>query len=228
MDKNFLLSKLADAIKQSKGDWGRNQYLLKNIQNNREFTNSDKLYLERILSLEITEITNESTRLKQKIPKKDKSVFLNPNLVKCSTCEKEIQLDEKSLRYNNLWYHQNCIKPQIKTKKPEIIAKEFEEKIRPDAIQIVLTVGIIVFLVTSVSVILGTLSMIAMGIGGAITLYHLVGSTGKLYSKNKPGIRGPSVFLVFLLGSPFIIGGLIAYEGYTLFESPVRNTFGIR
>ncbi len=30
------------------------------------------------------------------------------------------------------------------------------------------------------------------------------------------------MFLVFLLGSPFIIGTMIAYEGYTLLESPVR------
>ncbi|MFB5613315.1 MAG: glycosyltransferase, partial [Nitrosarchaeum sp.] len=32
----------------------------------------------------------------------------------------------------------------------------------------------------------------------------------------------PSAFLVFLLASPFLIAALIAYEGYSLLESPVR------
>jgi cellulose synthase/poly-beta-1,6-N-acetylglucosamine synthase-like glycosyltransferase len=64
--------------------------------------------------------------------------------------------------------------------------------------------------------------MIAMGLGGLITIYHVIGSSKKLFSKNITGKRGPSIFLLFLLGSPFIIGALIAYEGYTLLESPVR------
>jgi len=58
LDKNFLISKLADAIEQSKGDSGRNHYILKRIKQNKEFINSDKIYLERILGLEITEITD--------------------------------------------------------------------------------------------------------------------------------------------------------------------------
>jgi len=85
-----------------------------------------------------------------------------------------------------------------------------------------LTVTIVVFLVTSIYFILGPLSMIAMGIGGVITLYHVIGATGKLYAKNKTSRRAPSVFMIFLLGSPFLIGTMIVFEGYTLLESPVR------
>ena len=96
MDKNFLISKLADAIDQSKGDFGRNQYLLNRIKQNKEFINSDKIYLERILELEILEIIEATNNQNQKIPFKDKSVFLNPNLIKCATCNNEIKLDEKS------------------------------------------------------------------------------------------------------------------------------------
>ncbi|MFQ5781635.1 MAG: glycosyltransferase [Nitrosopumilus sp.] len=221
MNRDFLIEKLADAIKHSKGDWGRNQYLLKRIQKNREFIKSDKIYLEKILELEIPEKIEPPKNAYQLIPKKDKSIFLNPNLVKCETCQKEIKLDEKSSRTQNSWYHQNCKKPTLK-EKPIKIKKEIKEKIKPDGIQIGLTVTIMLFLVTSIYFILGPLSMIAMGIGGAITIYHIVGSTGKLYAKNQPGYQIPSVFLIFLLGSPFVIGGLIAYEGYTLLETPVR------
>ena len=60
MDKNFLITILAEAIEQSKGDWGRNQYLLKRIKENKEIINSDKLYLERISGLKIPEITNKT------------------------------------------------------------------------------------------------------------------------------------------------------------------------
>ncbi len=207
-------------MEQSKGDLGRNQYLLKRIQKNREILNSDKQYLAKILNLDFLDIIVEPEIPKQ-IPKKDKSIFLNPNLVKCPTCNREIKLYEKSLRYQNSWYCENCI-PKIQNKITEIIEKEEPVKIKPDAVQIGLTITIVVFLATSVYFILGSLSTIAMGIGGVITIYHLVGATGKLYSRNKPGMRAPSMFLIMLLGSPFVIAGLIAYEGYTLLESPVR------
>ena len=95
MDKNLLIDKLANAIEQSKGDQGRNQYILNRIKENKEFINSDKLYLERILGLKITE---QPDIQHQQISKKNKSVFLNSNLVKCATCNKEIKLNEKLFR----------------------------------------------------------------------------------------------------------------------------------
>ena len=192
------------------------------LRNNRNITNSDLLYLERILELEILNIYDEAIKEKTIIQKKDNTVFLNPKMIRCHSCEKEISLEEKSLRFQNEWYHESCAKPILGKIKPKISEKPKITKNKLDLIQVGLTVAIVVFLVTSVFFILGPLSMIAMGIGGVITLYHVVGATGKLYSKNESGKRAPSVFLVFLLGSPFIIGGMIAYEGYTLLESPVR------
>ncbi len=85
---------LLEAIEESKGDWGRNQYLLKRIKENKEINNSDKLYLKRILGLKIPEITDKQY---QQIPKKDKSVSSIQDLVKCATCNKEIKMDEKSV-----------------------------------------------------------------------------------------------------------------------------------
>ncbi|WP_238527595.1 glycosyltransferase family 2 protein, partial [Candidatus Nitrosarchaeum limnium] len=109
-----------------------------------------------------------------------------------------------------------------KNKKEKAIEHKKEIQKKFDSIQILLVVTILVFLVVSTYLILGPLSMIAMGMGGILLIYHLISAQSKAYSKNKTGNRGPSVFLLFLLTSPFIIGAIIAYEGYSLLESPVR------
>jgi len=101
---------LLEAIEESKGDSGRNQYLLKRIKENKEIINSDKLYLERISKLKISEITDKTNNQYQQIPKKDKSISSIHDLVKCATCNKEIKMDEKSARHRNFWYHETCYK----------------------------------------------------------------------------------------------------------------------
>lgn len=222
MNKNSVIEKLTKAIDDSVGDWGRNQYLLKVIENNREITNSDKAYLEKIL--EIDNLTIEEPPKTTIISKKDNTIFLNPEMVKCRTCQKPINLDEKAVRQQNLWYHKTCHRQTFgdnyKPKEKETLREKI--KVKKDPIQLVLTAAIFVILAGSVYFILGPISMIAMGLGGGLTIYHVIGATGKLYSRNKPGARTPSAFLMFLLASPFIIAGMIAFEGYTLLESPVR------
>ena len=116
MDKNFLISKLAIAADQSKGDNGRNQYLLKRIRTTIEISLIQINYiLNEILGLKISEITDETQNKDQQILKKDKSVFLNPNLIKCVECTKEIKLDEKSTRIQSLWYHDTCQNSFLRT-----------------------------------------------------------------------------------------------------------------
>ncbi len=225
LDKNFLISKLTEIIQIGKGDEGRNNYLLKRIKENNVIFDSDKKYLERLLGLKISAITTNTDFSTNKL--KDKSFLQNTDLTQCSTCKKVIELKDKSLRHKDKWFHANCF-PEIhyadnpELEKIEKFERRKKKKNGKDPVQFILTGTIFVFLIVSVFFILGPISMIAMGLGGAITVYHLLGSTNKLFSKNVKGKRAPSVFLIFLLGSPFLIGGLIAYEGYTLLESPVR------
>ncbi|EGG42716.1 Glycosyltransferase [Candidatus Nitrosarchaeum limnium SFB1] len=123
-------------------------------------------------------------------------------------------------------------KPKIIFKNKEFNSEEISEEEnlkdaqkkqnKKDPILYLLTATIFIFLVSTVYLILGPISSIAMGLGGAITIFHLIQSRTKPYSKNISGRRMPSVFLLFLLGSPFIIATMIAYEGYTLLQSPVR------
>jgi cellulose synthase/poly-beta-1,6-N-acetylglucosamine synthase-like glycosyltransferase len=223
LDKNFLITKLVELIKESKGDDGRNHYILERIKENIKLIHSDKIYLERVLEIKISEVTSAIKKPYHEIPKKDMSVFLNPDLIKCTTCDKKIKLDEKSLRHRNFWYHESCYKANSKHSERKTKSIDYK-KIKPkkDPVMFILVGLIFVFLIGSVYFILGPISMIAMGLGGGLTVYHMLGATGKLYSRNKPGTKGPSVFLMFLLGSPFIIGAMIAYEGYSLLESPTR------
>ncbi|NJK78179.1 MAG: glycosyltransferase, partial [Nanoarchaeota archaeon] len=229
MDKNDVISKLSDAIKNNNGDDGRNRYLLKRISGNDPLYESDKKYLKRILELDTIEIKQVKQINNSKI---DTSVFLNPNLINCALCNRDVQLNEKSIRSDKNWYHLECFNILTKVQKEKLQNRPIHEsvstissappKIKKDPIQILLTAAIFIFLIVTVYFLLGPISMIAMGLGGFITIYHVLGSSKKLYSKNISGTRGPSIFLLFLLGSPFLIATLIAYEGYTLLESPVR------
>ena len=97
-----------------------------------------------------------------------------------------------------------------------------KEKGTLDPVQIILTASIFIFLAVSIFYILGPISMVAMGVGGAMSMYHMISSRSKMYSANKEGRKGPSVLLLVIVGSPFLMGALVAYEGFSLFVSPQR------
>ena len=91
-----------------------------------------------------------------------------------------------------------------------------------DLVQILLTVAILVFLVISAYVVLGTISVVAMAMGGGLLIYQILSSRGDAFEKLKHGRRGPSIFIWFLLFSPFVLGTMVALEGYSVWDSPVR------
>lgn len=109
-----------------------------------------------------------------------------------------------------------------KTKPTDIQSFKNQKKIKIDPVQIALTVTIFVFLAGTIYFILGPISMVAMAIGGGMSIYQMFGLKSKMFSKNKNGRRGPSILLFVLIGSPFLMAGLVAYEGATLLESPAR------
>ncbi|MFQ5476613.1 MAG: glycosyltransferase [Nitrosopumilus sp.] len=239
MDKTFLITKLEDAIEQSIGDGGRNQYILKRLKQNKEFINSDKLYLERILGLEIPEITVETNTRNQKIPLKDKSVFLNPNLVKCATCNGEIKLDEKSTRIQSLWYHNTCQKP-ISKNKNEFKKTGFQDEknltqdqipettkrssnIKHDPIIILIGLVIIAFVFVTPFYFISGFGGGAMIIGGSLVLYQILDSRRWSKTDFRTRKHAPGIFSVLILVLPFALGGILAFEGYTLWESIYRS-----
>jgi len=256
LNKNFLITILAEAIEQSKGDQGRNQYLLKRIKENKNIFNSDKLYLERISGLKIPEITDKIDNQYQQIPEKDKSVSPILDLVKCSTCNKEIKMDEKSTRQKNLWYHETCYKtiPEKKPKKEKIKIEEIQKsvilenidsetilqkekstikktivephrqsrKVKNDPVIILLAVVLFVFLFSASYLLIGEFSLVAMILGGALVFYQLLDAKKWGTKKFRTGRKIPAVFPMFLIFLPFALSGILAYEGYTAWESGYR------
>ena len=256
MDNNFLIDRLSEAIKQSKGDFGRNQYLLKRIKQNKKISNSDKLYLERISGLKIPEITDKIDNQYQQIPEKDKSVSPILDLVKCSTCNKEIKMDQKSTRQKNLWYHETCYKT-IPEKKPKEEKRKIEKvqksiilenvdsktilqkekpaikktivephrqslKIKHDPVLILLALTIFTFLFSASYLLIGSLSLAAMFLGGSLVMYQLLDARKWGTKKFRTGRKIPAIFPMFLLFLPFGLAGMLAYEGYTAWESGYR------
>ena len=247
---------LAEAIKQSKGDPGRNEYLLKRIKESKEIINSDKLYLERISGLKIPKITNKTDNPRQQIPEKNKLVSPILDLVKCSTCNKEIMMNEKSTRQKNLWYHETCyeIIPEKKPKKEKrkiqeaqesiilenvdsktilhkekpIIKKTIEPhrqslKVKHDPVIILLAIVLFAFLFSAAYLLIGSFSLVAMILGGALVLYQLLDAKKWGTKKFRTGRKIPAIFPMFLLFLPFGLAGILAFEGYTAWESGYRT-----
>jgi cellulose synthase/poly-beta-1,6-N-acetylglucosamine synthase-like glycosyltransferase len=109
---------------------------------------------------------------------------------------------------------------KLQTKQIKNLQKKSKPKIDP--VQVLLTAAIFIFLSATIYYILGPISMAAMAIGGVLSSYHMISSRTKNFEKNKEGRKGPSILLMVLVGSPFLMGALVAYEGATLLESPSR------
>ncbi|MDX1441581.1 MAG: glycosyltransferase [Nitrosopumilaceae archaeon] len=109
-------------------------------------------------------------------------------------------------------------------KEKNIKIKSFKNKKKGhvDPVQIVLTAAIFLFLGVSMFYVLGPISMVAMLVGGTLSTYHMLSSRSNMFSANREGRRGPSILLIVIIGSPFLMGGLVAYEGFSLAESPQR------
>ena len=108
----------------------------------------------------------------------------------------------------------------------KLTSEQFEnqvhKKIPMDPVQVTLTVTIFVFLAAAIYFVMGPISMFAMSIGGILSVYHMVSAKSKMFSQNKEGRQGLSILMWVLIGSPFLMGGLVAYEGTALLESPAR------
>ena len=109
---------------------------------------------------------------------------------------------------------------ESQSKKIHEIKKEGKSRIDP--VQVILATSIFLFLGGMIYFILGPISMVAMSIGGVLSIYHMFSNRTKRFSQKQKNRKTPSILLLVLIGSPFLMGGLVAYEGFTLLESPSR------
>lgn len=61
----------------------------------------------------------------------DLSSLTNYSLVKCSFCNDELRLEQKSIRYESQWFHENCFKQKLAP-----IPKKPEQKITPSKVTV--------------------------------------------------------------------------------------------
>lgn len=120
--------------------------------------------------------------------------------------------------------------PAKKTKELKIEKKRVTDleklvvlpKVKLDPVLILISCVIFGFLIWAPFTFIAGFSVGAMIIGGFLVIYQLLDVKRWSKSKFRHGKHLPGIFSILLLTLPFVFGGVLAYEGYTLWESAYR------
>lgn len=170
MEKEQVISKLKESLEKDYGDYGRTHYVIEKLQNDLPLPKSDQLYIERMIKLcepIIEELKSE------KIPE----LILTENLIKCYHCDLEINLDEKSIRKNNFWFHDRCFSkiPTVKTEESIQKSKKISKIVRQPVIvqtkttypQMIFSGGLLASLVGTTYLLAGEIIASVVGVCGS-------------------------------------------------------------
>lgn len=111
METEEIILKLKESLEEDFGDIGRTHYVIEQLEKKVELPKSDYLYIDRMVKL-------CKSIIKETEPKKIIEKVLSENLIKCYHCDLLIDLEEKSIRKNNFWFHDRCFE-KIPIIKPE-------------------------------------------------------------------------------------------------------------
>ena len=78
-----------------------------------------------------------------------------------------------------------CTPEYVEKLKSIKIENNKQKSVRLDPVQALLTASIFVFLAGAIYYVMGPISMLAMSIGGILSVYHMISSKSKMFSKNK-------------------------------------------
>jgi len=95
-------------------------------------------------------------------------------------------------------------------------------KVKHDPVVLLITATIFIFLFTASYILLASFSVVAMFLGGSLVMYQLIDAKRSSKGGFRQGKHVPAVFPMFLLILPFVLGAILAYEGYTAWESAYR------
>lgn len=228
------------------GDSGRLEFIENCLKLNKKVYDSDKKYIYK-----------KFNQLQNSLPKHQQSedsqvgpshTVINHTRIhpfhRCSFCNKELGLSEKTILYEGKWSHETCFKENIKNpslikftqhkpnkKKDKITDKHApksditRDKTRADPVLVLFASMIFALLIFASYAMFSYLSIIAISIAGVITFYHII-------SKRQPqtqyhyGRRGASLYSMILIALPFVLGSIISYDGYANgFMSIVETIF---
>jgi len=173
LEKDHIITKLKESLEKDYGDFGRTQYVIEKLQNDLSIPKSDHLYIERMIKL-CEPIFEE--------PKKTIEIVLPSDLIKCNHCDLRIKLDEKSIRKNDLWFHDRCfekipiVKTQVSQKieaQPEIIRYPIIVETKPTYPQMAFSGGLLASLVGTTYFLAGDVIASVVGVCGS-ALYFTI------------------------------------------------------
>ena len=186
VEKDLTIAKLKESLEKDYGDFGRTQYVIEKLQKDLPFPKSDHLYIERMIKLcepIIEEPSTEATTDEE--PSTD--------LVKCHLCNLQINLDEKSVKKKNFWFHDKCFEkiPVFKTEvsqkikpSPEAIRQHVIVKSKSLRPQMAFSGGLLASLIGTTYFLAGDLIAILVGIWGSVLYIGIFGS--QIIPKKKP------------------------------------------
>jgi len=256
LDDQDLISVLEKSIANDHGDLGRTQYLIKRIKKKQIIFQSDKIYLDRLLKFEQTEIPDISVEFEDKIQTKLQTSF-NNSLIKCNNCVKEIGFNEKAIRKNNSWFHENCFqlidyKKNVESRKIQDVQPRKIQDVQPrksskyDTIpekfvtgksnnpQTIFTASLLASLVVSVYYLLGGIVASIVGISGTSIFIITYKSQFKIFNKEKKYFRINSSDNLIKTGIPgfesYLVNGLKKNSSVVVSGSPGsgKTTFGLQ
>ena len=195
LEKDLTIAKLKESLEKDYGEYGRTLYVIKKLQKDSVLPRSDHLYIERMIKL-CESVIEEPEEFPEFVSSSD--------LIKCHRCDLQIELDEKSIRKNNFWFHDKCFEkiPIVKSevfqkieKPPKVIRQTIRIESKSTYPQMVFSGGLLASLVGTTYLLAGEAVAAIVGIWGSI-LYFAIFESRILQKKRqkasvvKTGIPG--------------------------------------
>lgn len=228
METEQIISKLKESLEMDYGDYGRTQYVIEKLEESVKLPKSDYLYIDRMIKL-CEPIVEEPT------PVEIIENVLSEDLIKCHHCGTEIDLDKKSIRKNNFWFHDKCFEKIPIVKIENQVNKTVEKELRPQVKiiqskstypQMIFSGGLLASLIGTTYLLAGELIATAVGICGT-GLYWVVFKP-QIISKKK---ENPSIVKTGIPGFDPILSAGVKKNSSVVVSGPPgsgKTTFGLQ
>lgn len=187
MDSVQIIEILHESIQRDFGDYGRTNYIIERLEKGLSLPKSDLRYIDRMIDKCKAVITIKESE-------KSSEFKISKDLIKCNYCNNEINLDEKTIRRKDFWFHEQCFskipiiehqisqEPRAPTKIERQSIKRIEKK--ESKSQMIFSGGLIVALVGTTYLAAGEIIATIVGIFSSITYFGVYKS--QIVSKKVP------------------------------------------
>jgi circadian clock protein KaiC len=173
LELNEIILKLKESLENDFGDYGRTNYIIEKLEKGSQLPKSDYLYIDRMVK--------SCEQISIEVPQEAEIIIdnvLSEDLIKCNSCNIEINLDDKSIRRNNFWFHDKCFEkiPVVKTETSEKIQPILKEvkipkkiiQVRRSYPQMIFSGGLLASVVGTTYLLAGELISTNIGIWGSV------------------------------------------------------------